>query len=83
METINDITIEIPKKDMKKYHKEYYLKYYPLKKQEILERMNKNENCQFCSRSVAHQNITKHFKSKYCITRRNIISSLKQENKTN
>jgi len=63
--------------DFKTYHNEYYKTYYPLKKAEILEKAGRKENCEFCNRLVSHQNLTKHFKSSYCVVRRNIKNNIK------
>ena len=56
--------------------KEYYKQYYKDHKETILQKAAKKETCEFCNRSVEHQNIFKHMKSQYCKNRRVIALNL-------
>jgi hypothetical protein len=46
--------------------KEYYAK----NKVTIIGKICKKEECEYCKRSVSHQQMMKHQKSQYCKTRR-------------
>jgi hypothetical protein len=50
--------------------KEYNKKYYEANKLKIAEQISKKEACKHCGRMVRHDNIAKHMKTDYCITRR-------------
>ena len=64
----NDDEIKQVQTDSKEYMKAYYMKNIIGIKQ---QRYSK-EKCEYCNREVTHQQMMKHFKSKYCETRRKL-----------
>jgi uncharacterized protein (DUF1919 family) len=48
---------------------EYQKEYYAQKKDVIKGKLMEKEKCPYCNRVVAHQNMFKHQKSKYCKSR--------------
>ncbi len=54
---------------------EYQKEYYAKKKDIIKGKLMEKETCQYCGRCVCHQNMFKHQKSKYCLSRRNKIEN--------
>ena len=49
---------------------EYMKAYYAKNKLEIIKKICVKEICEYCNRSVAHQQLLKHQSSQYCKTRR-------------
>lgn len=50
--------------------KEYNSKYYASKKIEIAKKLYAKEDCEYCGRSVSHQNMNNHLKTRLCQERR-------------
>lgn len=55
---------------MTETEKSYNTKYYESNKARIKEQLIKKETCIFCKRTVSHQNMPKHKKSKLCFSNR-------------
>jgi len=62
----------------KKPHKEYMKEYYAKNKDVLIKKMMAKEMCPHCSRMVAHQQLFKHQKTKYCKSRRELNDSFKR-----
>ena len=62
--------------------KEYNKNYYNDNKAVIQSKLSAKEECKFCNRCVAHQNLPKHWTSKLCQSRRIIMVLLNQNNTT-
>jgi hypothetical protein len=63
------------KGDRKTYMKEYYAK----NKIEIIKKICEKEQCPYCNRSVAHQQVIKHQNTQYCKTRRELKQRILKE----
>jgi hypothetical protein len=55
-------------KNTPEYMREYYLK----NKERIINKLKEKCICEYCNRSVCHQNMIKHMESDYCLRRRKI-----------
>jgi hypothetical protein len=64
----------IEKKTTKEYNKEYYDK----NKEVLLRKALTKEKCPHCDRTIAHQELFKHQKTKYCQKRRELNNTFKR-----
>jgi hypothetical protein len=64
-ETLSEFTESEPKQNRNQYMKDYYKK----NKDAILEKVMVKEQCPHCDRMIAHQQMAKHKKTKYCKSR--------------
>ena len=76
--TVKEEDIEIVVKH-KQNRAEYMKEYYAKNKTEIIKKICSKEVCQYCNRTVGHQNLIKHQKSKYCKTRRDLKKQIENE----
>lgn len=70
---------EIIEKPQKQNRAEYMKAYYAKNKTEIINKICSKEICEYCHRTVGHQNMIKHLKSKYCKTRRDLKKQIENE----
>lgn len=68
-DTVKEEDIKKPPKE-KVNRNEYMKEYYAKNKVSIIGKICKKEECEYCKRSVSHQQMMKHQKSQYCKTRR-------------
>lgn len=72
-ESLGEYTVkkdDIKQPKAKVNRNEYMKEYYAKNKVTIIGKICKKEQCEYCNRMVAHQQIMKHQKSQYCKTRR-------------
>lgn len=78
-ESIDEYTIKSDDFKVKTDSKEYMKAYYLNHKAEIKQQRYCKEKCEYCNREITHQQMMKHYKSKYCQTRRKLKQQIFNE----